>query len=142
MRSPCSRRRPNPAKPMKCCIAHVWCFDVVIGIALVFMTATPGAAQTPVSVGADVQAPQAAPDAPHTHEEDSQLPSRWVFSEDGIAFGNFNHQGSPRGQTDFRSQNWGMITASHRLGPGRVTLTAMFTFERLTAPRPGYSEIL
>jgi hypothetical protein len=67
--------------------------------------------------------------------------SSWRLHVDGTVFGTFNMQGGRRGETDFRSQNWLMVMGTRSLGPGRVTLTGMFSAEPFTVGQPGYSEI-
>ncbi len=61
---------------------------------------------------------------------------------DGQLFATFNRQGGPRGETEFRSQNWLMGMASRRLGGGTFTVSGMVTAEPLTVGLAGYSEIL
>jgi hypothetical protein len=60
---------------------------------------------------------------------------------DGVLFGTFNQQGGSRGETEFRSQNWLMATATRPLGGGTLGLNGMFSIEPVTAPGRGYSEI-
>jgi len=67
--------------------------------------------------------------------------SAWSVNADGRLFATFNHQGGRRGSTEFRSQNWFMLMADHPLGPGELTLSAMFSLEPITARNPGYAEI-
>ncbi|HST52457.1 MAG TPA: hypothetical protein VLJ61_10650 [Pyrinomonadaceae bacterium] len=52
-----------------------------------------------------------------------------------------NHQGGPRGATDFDSQNWFMPMAFHKLGRGTLQLRAMLSAEPFTFP-PGGSPLL
>jgi hypothetical protein len=65
----------------------------------------------------------------------------WTGEWDAVVFGTFNHQGGHRGETEFRSQNWLMGTASRRLGPGSLGVTGMLSVEPLTAPGLGFAEI-
>jgi hypothetical protein len=65
----------------------------------------------------------------------------WSATWDSVVFGTFNRQGGSRGETEFRSQNWFMATASRRLGAGSFGATGMFTAEPLTAPGLGFAEI-
>lgn len=91
----------------------------------------------------DAQESPTPPTQDPTHKNDSAsaAPSRWMVMNDGVLFANFNAQGSPRGQTEFKSQNWFMTMAQHRLGPGQLTLKGMFTAEPLTVTTRGYSQI-
>jgi hypothetical protein len=52
-----------------------------------------------------------------------------------------NHQGGPRGVTQFESSNWFMPMAYHKLGKGTLQLRGMFSFEPFTFP-PGGSPLL
>src|SRR5207244_2494987 len=73
--------------------------------------------------------PAAPPDqmpAEHQHQHDQSAASVWQYMQDGVAWATFNRQGRPRGETDFRSQNWYMGMGTHALGPGVLTLTGMF----------------
>jgi hypothetical protein len=67
--------------------------------------------------------------------------SAWTFAWDGVLFGTFNNQGGSRGETEFRSQNWAMASATRPLGVGTFGLTGMISLEPLTAPGRGFSEI-
>src|SRR5881409_1575095 len=82
-------------------------------------------------------------------QEPPPAPS-WHFLQDGVVFTTFNRQGgprelpfglTPRSETDFRSQNWYMAMATHRLGPGTVTLSGMLSLEPVTVGARGYSEL-
>jgi hypothetical protein len=64
-----------------------------------------------------------------------------MVMNDGALFATFNAQGSPRGQTEFKSQNWFMTMAQHKLGRGQLTLKGMFSGEPLTVTARGYSEL-
>lgn len=65
--------------------------------------------------------------------------SSWMFMHDGVVFGTFNRQGSPRGETQFRSQNWLMLMASRPFGKTTLSLSGMFTAEPATLTTRGYS---
>ncbi len=92
---------------------------------------------------------QTTPDQPQPNPQDQHAghvaqPSPgegWTGAWDAVVFGTFNHQGGHRGETEFRSQNWFMGTASRRLGPGTLGVTGMLALEPLTAPGLGFSEI-
>jgi hypothetical protein len=60
---------------------------------------------------------------------------------DGAVFATFNHQGSDRGETQFRSQNWLMAMGTRPLGPGQLSVSGMFSLEPVTATRRGYSQL-
>ena len=81
------------------------------------------------------------PDQHAGHGPDPSSDNGWTGAWDAVVFGTFNRQGGFRGDTEFRSQNWFMGTASRRLGPGRFGLTGMVSAEPLTAPGLGFSEI-
>jgi hypothetical protein len=44
----------------------------------------------------------------------------WHIMQDGVAFFTWNHQGGPRGGTDFGVQNWWMGMAERRAGGGKI----------------------
>jgi hypothetical protein len=82
------------------------------------------------------------PHAQHeAHVADSPPATQWTLTWDGVVFGTVNHQGGPRGATEFRSQNWLMATANRRLGAGSFGVTGMFSAEPMTAPGLGFAEI-
>ena len=60
---------------------------------------------------------------------------------DGALFATFNHQGTDRGGTEFKSTNWWMGMASRRAGPGQLTMTGMLSLDPLTATSAGYREV-
>lgn len=65
----------------------------------------------------------------------------WMVMNGGVLFGTYNNQGSARGQSEFKSQNWFMTMAQRKVGPGQLTLKGMFSAEPLTLTSRGYSEI-
>jgi len=74
----------------------------------------------------------------------------WQFMQDGVLFATFNRQGGPRqlpfsliprGETDFHSQNWYMLMATHDLARGVLTLTGMISLEPATVGARGYGEL-
>jgi len=69
------------------------------------------------------------------------MASGWTFTQDGILFGEFNHQGGERGGTELTAPNWWMGMASRETPQGRITLTSMFSLEPATVGREGYREI-
>ena len=75
------------------------------------------------------------------HTPNAASSSSWTLAWDGVLFGVFNNQGGSRGDTEFRSLNWMMATATRPLGAGTFGATGMISMEPLTAPGRGYSEI-
>jgi hypothetical protein len=67
--------------------------------------------------------------------------SGWRFMQDGIVFANFNHQGGPRGGTEFVAPNWWMGMASRDFSSGRLTFTGMLSLDPATVGKDGYHEI-
>jgi hypothetical protein len=65
----------------------------------------------------------------------------WHVMQDGLLVGMFNRQGGPRGDTEFRAQNWWMGMLSRDVRKGSVTLTGMFSLDPATVGKAGYSEI-
>jgi hypothetical protein len=86
-------------------------------------------------------APAGAQDVdPHAgHAAPSSSP--WMLMTDGVIFGIFNHQGTDRGGTEFKSTNWWMGMAARPAGPGQLTLIGMLSLDPLTATARGYREI-
>jgi hypothetical protein len=82
-----------------------------------------------------------APAEQHQHTPNAAASSAWTFAWDGVLFGTFNNQGGSRGETEFRSQNWLMASATRPLGAGSFGATGMISMEPLTAPGRGFSEI-
>lgn len=77
---------------------------------------------------------------PHAmHQADQASP--WMVMTDGVLFGTFNHQGTSRGGTEFKSTNWWMGMATRNAGPGQLTLTGMLSLDPLTATGRGYREL-
>jgi len=68
--------------------------------------------------------------------------SVWTIGFDGVLFGTFNHQGGLRGDTEFVSQNWAMVTAMRPVGGGILTAGSMVSAEPATVRGAGYSQIL
>src|SRR5438132_308425 len=66
------------------------------------------------------------------------LPSRqfatagWDFMLHGFAFGQYDHQGGPRGDSQVGSLNWSMFMASHELGGGRFQARTMLSLDPWT----------
>jgi hypothetical protein len=53
----------------------------------------------------------------------------WHIMQDGVAFFTWNHQGGPRGGTDFGVQNWWMGMAERRAGGGKIRLNLMLSLD-------------
>lgn len=60
---------------------------------------------------------------------------------DGALFATFNHQGSDRGETQVRSQNWLMAMGTRPAGAGQLLVSGMFTLDPITVGKRGYSEL-
>lgn len=101
-----------------------------------------GAARTEGSQQAPPDQAQTHPPEQHqAHAPDTPSSNGWAAAWDGMLFGTFNNQGGSRGDTDFRSQNWLMVSAARRLGAGTFSATGMISMEPLTAPGRGFAEI-
>lgn len=86
--------------------------------------------------------PARAQDMPHDHMQmNMPADSGWQFMQDGIVFAEFNHQGGPRGGTEFVAPNWWMGMASRDLSRGRLTFTGMLSLDPATVGKDGYREI-
>jgi mono/diheme cytochrome c family protein len=69
------------------------------------------------------------------------MPGEWMVMLHGELKAGFNHQGGPRGIGKAESQNWLMLMAEHKAGPGRLMLRGMFSAEPLTAPHGGFPQL-
>ena len=65
----------------------------------------------------------------------------WQLMQDGIVFGEFNHQGGPRGGDEFVVPNWWMGMASRKTSRGQLTFTGMLSLDPATVGKDGYREI-
>jgi len=65
----------------------------------------------------------------------------WTFMQDAIVWGLYNHQGGPRGGTEFVVPNWWMGMATRETARGTLTLTGMFSLDPATVGNAGYREI-
>jgi hypothetical protein len=76
------------------------------------------------------------------------LPSRqftadnWEMMLHGFAFGQYNDQGGPRGDSQFGSLNWGMFMANHELAGGRFQARTMLSLDPATVTAEGYPLLL
>jgi hypothetical protein len=82
------------------------------------------------------------PPKPTQPEHEQMTPTQgWHLMQDAVLFGTFNRQGSPRGETEFKAQNWWMGVWSRQLSRGNLQLNAMLSLDPATVGRRGYSEI-
>ncbi|HEX6463927.1 MAG TPA: hypothetical protein VFZ98_05725 [Vicinamibacterales bacterium] len=65
----------------------------------------------------------------------------WTLMQDGIVFANFNHQGGPRGGSEFIAQNWWMGMASREASVGQLTFNGMFSLDPATVGVSGYRQL-
>lgn len=65
----------------------------------------------------------------------------WMIMLHGEAKVGVSAQGGPRGVTKFESQNWVMPMASRKVGPGRLELRGMFSFEPFTLSPGGSPQL-
>jgi hypothetical protein len=77
----------------------------------------------------------------HEHTQSDTPAGGWQFMQDGVVFANFNHQGGPRGGSEFVVPNWWMGMAGRDTRRGRVTLTGMLSLDPATVGKDGYREI-
>ena len=76
------------------------------------------------------------------------LPSRhfaaagWDMMLHGFAFGQYDNQGGPRGESQIGSLNWAMFMASHELFGGRVQPRTMLSLDPWTVTPHGYPLLL
>jgi hypothetical protein len=78
----------------------------------------------------------------HDHMQMSMpMDEGWQLMQDGIVFGEFNHQGGPRGGDEFVVPNWWMGMASRETSRGRLTFTGMLSLDPATVGKDGYREI-
>src|SRR5947207_542477 len=82
-----------------------------------------------------------AQDTMQQHHHEEAPVSRWTFSEDGIVYGLFNHQGGPRGGDEFKVPNWWMGMWSRAAGSSQLTLTTMLSLDPATVGEHGYREL-
>jgi hypothetical protein len=66
-----------------------------------------------------------------------KMGSGWLLMLHFNLVAGINHQGGPRGATEFESANWFMPMAFHRLGKGTLELRGMFSAEPFTFARGG-----
>lgn len=79
-----------------------------------------------------------------THEQMNmpmEAGDAWMFMYDGVLFGEYNHQGGPRGGGEFVVPNWWMGMASRPIGAGRLTFSGMISLDPATVGKSGYREL-
>jgi len=62
----------------------------------------------------------------------------WAAMAGAEVFGIYSAQSGPRGRDKIFSTNWAMLMASHRAGPGKLTLRAMLSAEPATITNERY----
>ena len=90
-------------------------------------------------------AQQPEPAAPAAHQHGEMPPpaaaSNWHLMQDGVVYGLFNHQGGPRGGTEFVVPNWWMGMLMRGEDRHRFGLNAMLSLDPVTVGRDGYREL-
>ena len=81
------------------------------------------------------------PDATTMHASHTTL-GGWDVMLHGLAFLQYDDQGTKRGDKQFGSVNWGMIMAGHDLAGGRLNLRGMMSAEPFTVGSRGYPLLL
>jgi hypothetical protein len=114
--------------------------EAVLAATAVMVAATVGAQNAPAT---QEPAPEPVHDMSHMDMpmDMDMSGGGWHFMQDGSLYLMFNHQGSERGDDEFKAPNWWMGMASHRAGPGELTLTGMLSLDPATVGTAGYSEI-
>lgn len=82
-----------------------------------------------------------AQETEHVHHHQAAPASGWTFSQDGVVFGLFNHQGGPRGGDEFKVPNWWMGMWSRSVRASQVTFTSMVSLDPATVGERGYREL-
>jgi mono/diheme cytochrome c family protein len=65
----------------------------------------------------------------------------WLIMAHGDLKVGLNHQGGPRGINKAESQNWFMLMAERKAGPGQLMFRGMVSAEPWSAPRRGFPEL-
>jgi hypothetical protein len=81
------------------------------------------------------------PDAATMHAAHRML-GAWDVMLHGVAFLQYDDQGTRRGDRQFGSVNWGMLMAGHDLAGGRLNLRGMMSAEPFTVGARGYPLLL
>ena len=66
----------------------------------------------------------------------------WHLVMHGFVFGQYNHQGGPRGDDQLGSTDWAMLMASHTLAGGRFQVRSMLSLDAATVGGRGYPLLL
>jgi hypothetical protein len=66
----------------------------------------------------------------------------WHLMFEGIAYAQYDHQGSPRGASQLGSVNWGMFMATRDVGAGQLQLRTMLSLDALGVGASGYPLLL
>lgn len=86
--------------------------------------------------------PSAFAQDPHAGMQHDMTPRPgWTFMQDASVFVMFNHQGSPRGETELKAPNWWMGMARRSIHRGMLTVNLMFSLDPATVGEQGYSHI-
>lgn len=132
--------------------AHVSLEDVKVGdrvvadvdkrsLAIELQLGTEAPQRNEASPQAHPMAGHVAEPQGHQHEQMHLSEGRWQYMQDGVLFGTFNRQGSPRGDKELVAQNWYMGMLTRRVGHGMLTLNGMFSLDAATVGKSGYAEI-
>jgi hypothetical protein len=65
----------------------------------------------------------------------------WHVMQDALLVGMINHQGGPRGGSEFKAPNWWMGMFSRKVGSSRLTFNTMLSLDPATIGEKGYREI-
>lgn len=72
-----------------------------------------------------------------------RMGERWTFMAHGIVFGQYSHQGGPRGNDQFGSLNWAMLMLTRKFsGGGIIQGRTMLSLDPLTIRDGGYPLLL
>lgn len=78
----------------------------------------------------------------HDHMQmNMDMDTGWQFMQDAIVWGEFNHQGGPRGGNELVVPNWWMGMASRNTSHGHLTFSGMFSLDPATVGKDGYREV-
>jgi hypothetical protein len=81
------------------------------------------------------------PSEQHQHPAAAPIEARWMFMQDGMVLGLFNHQGGPRGGDEFRAPNWWMGMTTRQGTRSSLAFSAMLSLDPATVGTRGYREI-
>jgi hypothetical protein len=81
------------------------------------------------------------PDATIMHASHTML-GGWDLMLHGIAFLQYDYQGTRRGDKQLGSMNWGMLMAGHDFAGGRLTVRGMVSADPFTVGSRGYPLLL